>query len=330
MTQTARAFDAASSGEFDLAASDAPSVGQLLRAYRQRLAMTMEELSAASGVSARTISDLELGLTRRPREHTLAAIAAVLSLDAKAQVRLISVGLAGHGLPPVGETEAMPRSVPDFVGRSAALAWLTDVVGASGSRTALICGPPGVGKTALAVQGAALLADRFAHGTLFVDMRGLDPVPLPADQAAARLLRAFGVTARLVPIARTARLEAYQAAVAERNTLLVLDNVVDEEQVRPLLPARGDSRVWLTSRQQLGGLPPVDRRELPPLQTADAVALLELILGDSRPAQALAGVDELARLCGNLPSALRVAANRLLSRPSWTVGRMVERLKRDG
>jgi transcriptional regulator with XRE-family HTH domain len=316
-------------------ARSTPSLGLLLRAHRNRLALTIDELAAASGVSARTISDLELGQTRRPRRRTLAALVTALSMDVGGHsVPTAGLGAgatAGAGLPPVRGTGSMPRSITDFVGRATELAWLAGIAdSAPAARAALISGPPGVGKTALAVQGVAALADPFPDGPQFVDMRGLHAGPLRAEQAAARLLRSFGVADQLVPIGAAARIAAYQAILADRNTLIVFDNVADEEQIRPLLPLEGGSRAVLTSRRRLSGLAEVSRRMLAALPTPEALALLELMLAGSRPAEARAGLEELARLCGNLPLALRGAGNRLLSRPGWTVAHLVARVKREG
>jgi hypothetical protein len=62
------------------------------------------------------------------------------------------------------------------------------------------------------------------------------------------------------------------------------------------------------------------------LAPPDAGRLLCLVVGPRAVADAGA-VAELAGLCGHLPLALRVAGNRLASRPSWSVSRMVGQLR---
>src|SRR5258705_207359 len=61
--------------------TDGESVGALLRAHRHAAKLTMEELAEASGVSARAISDMERGHSRRPQRRTLKAIIDALGLD---------------------------------------------------------------------------------------------------------------------------------------------------------------------------------------------------------------------------------------------------------
>jgi transcriptional regulator with XRE-family HTH domain len=51
-----------------------------LRRHRLRLAWSQEDLAAASGVAARTISDLERGVARQPRAATVRLLAAALGL----------------------------------------------------------------------------------------------------------------------------------------------------------------------------------------------------------------------------------------------------------
>jgi transcriptional regulator with XRE-family HTH domain len=55
--------------------------GRLLRWHRRRAGLTQKELGGLSGVSPRTIWDLERGRTRRPRCGTVDALARALALD---------------------------------------------------------------------------------------------------------------------------------------------------------------------------------------------------------------------------------------------------------
>ena len=56
--------------------STAASVfGGALRRHRQRLAWSQEDLADASGVAARTISDLERGVAQQPRSATVRMLA---------------------------------------------------------------------------------------------------------------------------------------------------------------------------------------------------------------------------------------------------------------
>jgi predicted ATPase len=102
-------------------------------------------------------------------------------------------------------------------------------------------GMAGVGKTQLAVHAGHLLAAErpFTH-VLFVDLRGFHPDPTqpPADPAAVldSFLRLLGVPGQRAPHDPTARAELFRQRLVGERALVVLDNAVDEDQIRPLLP----------------------------------------------------------------------------------------------
>ncbi|MFC7648349.1 hypothetical protein ACFQX6_53830 [Streptosporangium lutulentum] len=54
---------------------------------------------------------------------------------------------------------------------------------------------------------------------------------------------------------------------------------------------------------------------------------MRAIVGADRTEADPDGVAELARLCGNLPLAMRIAGNRLQSQPGWTISQLAGRLK---
>ena len=78
--------------------------------------------------------------------------------------------------PPRHRRRFLPRDVPDFTGRVEELAQLDTLAPPDPQTVAVttIAGPPGVGKTALAVRWAHRAGDRFPDGQLFVDLRGYD------------------------------------------------------------------------------------------------------------------------------------------------------------
>ncbi|QLJ02467.1 helix-turn-helix domain-containing protein [Streptomyces sp. NEAU-sy36] len=306
--------------------------GDVLRGLRQRAGWTIEELAEASGVSVRAIGDMERGHSRVPQRRTVAALADGLGLGDVEHEALLAAVRAGRKTPTVvaAGTVVPPRSVGDFTGRETELARLTEHAEAArtGERAAVtvISGPPGCGKTTLALKAAANLREEFPDGCFMVDLHGVDG-PADRGETVLKLLKALGVPER-----RLAREDAQgqagllRALLAERRCLVVLDNARDEGQVRPLLPVAGRSLVVVTSRRPLTGLEDVDRLTLSAMTRAEAVELLRRILGPQRADAEAGAVARVAELCGDLPLALRVAANWLTIRSGWSIGHLVRRL----
>src|SRR5262249_52612479 len=103
----------------------------------------------------------------------------------------------------------------------------------------------------------------------------------------------------------------YRSVLSRRRVLIVLDNVREEEQVRPLLPGGGGSLVLITSRRRLSGLDEADHLNLDTLAPHEAGWLFREVAGADRDAGDEGTVAEIVRLCGHLPLAVRIAAARL-------------------
>ncbi|MGW4796242.1 ATP-binding protein, partial [Nonomuraea sp. NPDC004297] len=305
----------------------------MLRRHRHAARLTLEQLAEASGVSARALSDMERGRSTGPQQRTVIALARALSLGDDDREQLVGLAREGrlrdHWTRPTGLCE-LPRSVDDFTGRAAELAWADafvradDVPGAAG--VALFTGAAGLGKTTLAVHAAHVLRPSFPDGVFFVDMFGMSPEPLTVDHVLTQLLRALSVGERHLPHDLLERSSLYRSLLRGRRVLVVLDNAGSEEQVRPFLPAGGRSRLLVTSRRLLAGLEGVQRLGLGPLPRVEAVELLNGILGTRGRADGESAISDLARFCGGLPLALRIAGNRLVSRPGWRTADFVDRL----
>jgi transcriptional regulator with XRE-family HTH domain len=309
------------------------SFGALLRRHRHAVELTMEELAEASGVSARAISDMERARSRTPQRRTVQALADALALAETDQAAFFAAakGRRRPVSPAPAGCCALPRPVPDFTGRDEELHCLARIA-ASAEPTAVIApvvtvsGAAGLGKTTLVVQAAHLLDERFPGGTFFVDLRGMDPRPLNPDEVVGRLLTAFGVGGDAMPPHVEDRYGLYRDLLRHRRALIVLDNAADEAQVRPLLPGGGPALTVITSRRLLAGLEGVHRHHLAQLSAQEAVTLLRHIIRDREPGPEPGVIEEIAELCGRLPLALRIAGNRLLSRPEWTARHLAGRL----
>ncbi|MFI6536995.1 NB-ARC domain-containing protein [Nonomuraea sp. NPDC050547] len=310
-----------------------PSLGAMLRGWRERALLTQEQLAERAGLSVRTIRRLEGDHPHRPRGTSLSLLAAALSLNAAEQRRLITTARAG--IAPAGDAAAprqLPRATAPFVGRRTELSAL-DAARATAEVLAVV-GCAGIGKTALAVHWAHRVADRFPDGHLYVNLHGFDPNPQPLHPAEAirNFLHALGVPRQRVPADTNAAAAMMRSAMAGRRLLIVIDNARDAAHVRPLLPGGTGCLVIVTSRNQLPGLIAAGAAPvvLDPLPDADARQLLTGRLGSVRADAEPQAVAEIAALCGGLPLALCIMAARAATHRGFSLGALAAELRATG
>lgn len=242
--------------------------------------------------------------------------------------------LAGDAPGRPGDHPPVPRQLPpalgDFTGQEAELADAETALRAERAcdepaAVVTISGLGGSGKTALAVQAGHRLKTVYPDGQLFAVLGGARAQPVDPAIVLGRFLRALGVPATAVPDDPEERAELYRSLLADRRVLVVLDDVLDEAQLAPLLPASGTCGVIATGRVRLGGLGGARRVELGEMSEEDSLALLRNT--DHRLATAAhAELSALVRLCARLPLALRIVGSLLTSRPHWRVADLVARL----
>ncbi|MFJ9887372.1 BTAD domain-containing putative transcriptional regulator [Streptomyces sp. NPDC091287] len=266
-----------------------------------------------------------------------AAPAAVTSSSATPAAAAVFAPAAAPGVGPV-------PAVPHFTGRAAeaaAMAARLTALPAPGPEdhrplTVLVSGAPGIGKSALAQHVARLVRDDFPAGRLLVRMTRVDGEPRTVDEVAAEVAAALGES-------------------GEGRALLILDDVVDADQVRPLLapgagvlgaPAGASAgsagaggsavgpglAVVVTSRMGLGGLIATHGgwvQRLTAFTEAESYALLLAALGAERVEAEPRAARRLAALCGHFPAALRILTARLLTRPGLRLADAVDWLGED-
>lgn len=324
-------------------AEQTTGLGGLLRTLRERALLTQEDLAARSGVSVGTIAGLETGRTRRPRTGSVRLLADALGLSEAERAAFVA---AARGQPePAGSATAagpvpaqLPSDLPDFTGRADWLKRLDELLpGDPGSRPSpvvLIAGPPGVGKTTLAVHWAHRIAERFPDGQLYVNLRGFgtDAAAEPAEVLRG-FLDALGTPPARVPTDLDGRIGRYRSLLAGRRILVMLDNARDTDQVRPLLPGSPGCLVVVTSRHQLPGLIARDGAlpyTLDLMAAADARLLLARRLGEERVAAEPAAVDEIVTRCAGLPLGLAIVAARVATRTGFRLGTVAAELATAG
>jgi hypothetical protein len=172
---------------------------------------------------------------------------------------------------------------------------------------------------------AHLRAAEYPDAHLYCDLRGVRDPADPAD-VLANIIRALGIADAQLPLNLDGRIGLYRSLLHGRRAVLVLDDAVDEGQVRPLLPGGPGCLTVITSRSRLSGLSGVRRLALDLPHLEEAVSLLAGIVGRERAGAEPEAATELARMCGLLPLALRIAGNRLVAWPGWTLTHVASRL----
>jgi tetratricopeptide (TPR) repeat protein/transcriptional regulator with XRE-family HTH domain len=299
--------------------------------------MTQEELAEASHVSARSVSDLERGVTPTARQDTARLLADALSLSGaeRADFLLAARGeSADAGRPPslggiatrlAVATRTLPRDVVSLTGRDIELQRLLKAaqqVQGSGGTVGIyaIGGMAGVGKTTLAVHAAHILARQFPDGQIFLPLHGHTPGQQPVDpyEALSSLLQTAGVAAELVPNGIDSRIRLWRDHLASKRMLIVLDDATGHAQVRPLLPGTAGSIVIITSRRRLTALEDTGSISLDALSPSAAAALFMRLAGHPDFAHDDSAVNAITELCGHLPLAIGIMARKLHHHPAWT------------
>jgi DNA-binding SARP family transcriptional activator len=229
-----------------------------------------------------------------------------------------------------------PEAVP-FVGRREVLERCREFVPPRHgdpplATTVAVGGMAGVGKTTLALHWAHGAADHFPDGQIYVDLQGHHPTrsPLTTAQAIRAVLDALGIGHRETYPNDTALGITYRTALAGRRLLLVLDDALDCEQVRPLLTASTGSVTLVTSRRRLEGLAVTHHAHLitlEPMDGREGVALLERRLGADRVRAERSAAQEVVALCDGLPLALAVAGTRASTRPGISLSALATELR---
>ncbi|CAL9471409.1 tetratricopeptide repeat protein [Streptomyces sp. enrichment culture] len=237
----------------------------------------------------------------------------------------------------------LPVADGPFAGRRQEMARLRQWVQAARASTetkptvVVLHGPPGSGRTTLAVRAVHELRDYF-RGACLVDLRGTGSgaggaggggsrtgggSPLSTRDALLHLLNRLGAPReqllfreRSSADQQVKRLsELYHQHLTGVPVTVVLDDASDPEQVRALVPERSDSLVLVTAREALRLPPDLPARVYDlPVEALDAAGAEELLGAAAEDASGPydAESSELIRqLCGGLPLALRIAGSAL-------------------
>ncbi|MFF3690907.1 ATP-binding protein [Streptomyces sp. NPDC002187] len=220
----------------------------------------------------------------------------------------------------------LPRAATHFTDRTDTFSRL-DELGAADNGIAMISGPAGVGKSALAVHWAHSRKEAFPDGQLYVNLCGYDQrAPLRPEDVLHGFLSALDASSDRAVGDLDAMSALFRSLVHGKRLLVVADNASSADQVRPLLPSSPGCFTLVTSRSRLGSLTAVDgATPLPvrPLDTPQAVQLFQRLSGH----QDTRGATELVLRCGRMPLFVRIAAERASA--ATYLSELVEDLTRD-
>jgi predicted ATPase/transcriptional regulator with XRE-family HTH domain len=340
----------------------ATTFGEWLRARRKEFGYTQEELADMVGCSPATIRKIESG-DRRPSRQMAELLAEYLEVPQEERASFIRMARSEPGGPvtalrpgifangnghapqaaPQHDTPAgnLPIALTPLIGREDTVDDLCDRMMRDEVRLLTLTGPPGIGKTRLAVEVAAQLAGQFPGGVYFAGLSAVnDPGLVPAAIAQVVGAREVGSQSALAALADHLR---------DRRMLLLLDNfeqvVAAAPTVGALLAACPNVKAMVTSREALNirgerqfPVPPLhlpNPANLPALDALVEYPAIQLFVERAASVQptfeltednALAVAALCARLDG-LPLAIELVAARVrLLGPAQLLARLDHRL----
>lgn len=308
-----------------------------LDTFRQARRVLIDELGVEPGPELNALhrrvlaGDEELLETRPPRKSERAAPAdepapAVGKEPAPAaQTRMSPQDRDDMPYPCPGQ---LPPDLTDFTGRSHLTLTISSLMNTphrSALPVVVLVGMAGVGKSALALHVAHTIRDSYPEGQLYANLRAGDGGPVQPDDVLAEFLVSLGLRRDDVPAAVKARTALLRTMLSRRRILLVLDDAVNAEQVRPLLPGSAECGVLITTRTRLPGLPAL-QVDVPAFSPSEALDFMARTIGSERIEAEHAVAQEIVESCAMLPLAIRIVAARLTARPNWSLQSLSMRL----
>ena len=232
---------------------DEPSFGQWLSRRRKALDLTQVELAQRVPCATITIQKIEAD-ERRPSRQMAERLAEHLDIAAEERPAFVSfarTGTRAHesvllsqatqrlawSLTPRRLTN-LPLPPAPLIGREQDVASVRQRLLGADTRLLTLVGPPGVGKTRLAIQVATSLLDDYGDGVYFV---ALAPVSDP-DLVAMSIAQTLGVNETL-DRSFTVRLKEY---LRDKHMLLVLDNFEQVVMAAPFVSQLLAECPWLS------------------------------------------------------------------------------------
>ncbi|MCB0166058.1 MAG: tetratricopeptide repeat protein [Anaerolineae bacterium] len=170
-------------------------------------------------------------------------------------------------------------------------------------RVVTLCGPGGIGKSALAAEAIWTMApeddppDLFPDGILFYSFDNQSQTELALES----IVRAFGEEPKPTPK------DAAQRTLAGRRALLLLESAEEADNLPVVLAVAGGCGVLVTSRKKQDAT--AERQDVAPLPIDEAITLLQT--WGRRQTADTSAARRICELIGGLPLAVRLVGRYL-------------------
>ena len=198
--------------------------GVWVRRRRRALELTQQRLGELVACATITVRKIETG-ERRPSRAMAERLADVLGIDTGERARFVAAARSWstpRGLDPLGDPAGpspLPASLTDLVGRDREMSDLARLLAIAGgpARLVTVTGPPGVGKTRLAIEVARHVGRDHDVSPAFV--------PLAAETEPAEIIEQLAGAYSVAAIPGRPRRDAVGERLRRQPELVILDNL---------------------------------------------------------------------------------------------------------
>lgn len=213
----------------------------------------------------------------------------------------------------------LPQPPSDFIGREKLIEdLLKDFEQHQGATITGLAGMGGIGKTALGLVLAHKIAEKYPDAQIFLDLKGTTN-PLSKFDIIRHVVLSLEPEVNLNGLDDVALISTYRSVLYGKKCLIFLDNAKSADQIAYLDPPE-TCALLVTSRGNFA-IPGLSTRHIDMLNESDAqsflISLCERI--DNK-------ASEIAKICGYLPLALRIAGSFLKVNKDWSVDNYVAQL----